>query len=102
MPDKVADFEISDNQGSTVVESGTATTTPSNVPASAGTAIAGIGVDNTGNGTLEVSMDGGTTFKTVSRGDFFAWNILGEITQLVIKTPSGSTTYEIVLNREPT
>lgn len=95
-----SNFEISDNEGSTVVYSGTATTTPANVPSSAGAIISGIGVDNTGTLDLLVSMDGGTTYKTIGRGEFFAWDVKGDIKQLSVKTNTSTTTYEIVLNLE--
>lgn len=91
---------VLDNIGSTVVYSGTATTTPANVPSSAGNIISGIGLDNTGSLAMQVSMDGGTTYKTIGRGEFFSWNVKGEITQIQVKTPTSTSTYEIVINFE--
>lgn len=93
-------FEISDNVGSTVVYSGTANTTPANVPSSAGNVISGIGVDNTGSLDMQISMDGGTTYKTVGRGEFFSWDVKGQIKQVQVKTPTSTSTYEIVINFE--
>lgn len=93
-------FEVSDNDGSTIVYSATATTTPANVPASPIGVISGFLVDNTGANEMQVSMDGGTTFKTIAKREFLSWNVKGCITQLVVKTPSATTTYEIIINHE--
>lgn len=95
-----SNHEISDNEGSTVVYSGTATTTPANVPASAGNIMSGFGLQNTGNENMQISMDGGTTYFTVGKKDFFAWDVKGNITQVQVKTPASTTTYEIVINFE--
>jgi len=100
--DQFSDHEVVDNEGSTVVETGTATTTPANVPSAADKIISGFAVDNLGSESLSVSMDGGTTFKAVKKKEFFSWNVKGNITQLVVKTLSGSTAYEIVINHEVT
>lgn len=94
--------EVDDNVGSTVVYSGTATTTPANVPAVAGNGISGVGIDNYGNQDLLVSFDSGTTFKTLVKGDFYSVNIKGLPTQLSIKTLTGTADYEIMINFEDT
>lgn len=91
--------EISDNRGSSVVYSGTATTTPANVPSSPGEVISGMSI-STGLNDILVSFDGGTTFFTVSRRGFFSHNVKGEITQLVVKTLTGTSDYEILINFE--
>lgn len=92
--------ETSDNVGSTKAFQGTATTTPSNVPAVAGNKISQAGVSNTGSIDLQVSFDGGVTFTTLLKKEFLSWDIKGEPTQLIVKTPSGSTTYDILINFE--
>lgn len=94
------DGEIKDNEGSTVAYSGTATTTAANVPATAGNIISGALVENTGSNDLEVSYDGGTTYYTLLKKQFVSWDIKGEITQLVVKTPTGTTTYQALINFE--
>lgn len=100
MVNTFSDHEVVDNEGSTKVESGTATTTPANVPSVAGAIISGFACDNTGANDMEISMDGGLTYKTVEKRAFFSWNVKGNITQLVVRTPSSTTTYEIVINYE--
>lgn len=92
--------EIKDNLGSTEVFTGTATTTPANVPTVADKIISGFGINNTGSQSIEVSMDGGTTFYTIKKSIFFSWNVKGEILQLVVQTPSGTTDYEMIINFE--
>lgn len=91
--------EVEDNEGSTVVYSGTANSTPANVPSSAGAVISGVGVDNTGSESMQVSFDGGTTYKTVNKKTFLSWNVKGRITQIQVKSTNG-TTYEAILNFE--
>lgn len=100
MADTFSDHEIVDNEGSSIVYSGTATTTPANVPASAGNIISGFAIKNTGTGDLRISMDGGTTTWTLEKREFFSWNLKGNIRQLIVDTASGSTTYQIVINFE--
>ena len=91
---------IRGNEGTTTTFSGTATTTPANVPSTAGNVISGLGLDNTGNQDIQISMDGGTSYKTVGRGEFFTWDVKGGITQVQLKTLSSTSTYELTLNRE--
>jgi hypothetical protein len=100
MANVIGQHEISDNEGSTVIFSGTATTTPANVPSVAGNVISGAGISNTGSVNLRVSFDGGSTFTTVEKKTFLSWNIKGQVTQIVVETLTGSTTYEIIANLE--
>lgn len=93
-------FEVSDNVGSTVVYSGTATTTPASVPSTPGNAISGFLIENTGTVSMQISMDGGTTFKTIQKRGTFSWNLKGDKKQLVVKTLATTTTYELVINFE--
>lgn len=92
--------EIKDNAGATTAFSGTATTTPANVPSSAGAVISGAYIRSEDN-NLEVSFDGGTSYFPLNRNESISWNVMGEITQLSLRTSSGSADYVILLNREP-
>ena len=94
------DQEVQDNVGSTVAYSGTATTTPANVPSSADKIISGIGLENTDSNDMQVSMDGGTTYFTIAKKQFFSWNVKGNITQIQVKTPTSTATYQVVINFE--
>ena len=89
-----------ENQGATTAYLGTATTTFANIPASAGGVISGCMIKPTGN-NFEVSFDGGTSYLPLARNSIFTWDIKGEITQIRIKTSTGSADYEILLNTEP-
>ena len=93
-------FEVQDNKGTSVTYSGTATTTSANVPSSAGNKISGFGLDNTGTEDMQISMDGGTSWKTVDKKAYFSWEVKGEPTQLQVKTLANTTTYEITINFE--
>lgn len=91
--------EVSDNRGSTVVYSGSATTTPAGVPSVAGAAISQALIEPSGN-DFQVSFDGGTTYKSVKRNAVLTWDIKGSPTQLFVKTTSGTSAYEIMINFE--
>ena len=100
MADEIGQFETEDNAGSTQVFTGTATTTPSNVPAVAGNAISGVGIVAR-RGNLEVSFDGGLTFWPFEQTrESLTWDVKGRITQLVVRTSSGSVDYRIIINFE--
>lgn len=105
MVDAAPQFETIDNLGTTSQYSGTATTSPTSVPAIAGNAIAECLVrcasSNAVTKRLQVSFDGGTTYMTLSPGEFVGWSLKGGVTQIQLKTPASTTDYEIVLNREP-
>lgn len=94
-----SNFETSDNQGATKAYEGTATTTVANVPASAGTAISQCLVRTFAN-NFEVSFDGGTTYLKLNKNDALTWDVKGEITQLKIRTSTGTASYRILLNTE--
>lgn len=100
MVDVIADHEVVDNEGSTKVETGTASTTVAAVPAVADKVISGFAIDNIGTNDILISMDGGSTFKTVNKKAFFSWNVKGNIKQLFVKTLTGTSDYEIVINYE--
>ena len=89
-----------ENQGATTAYTGTANTTPANVPASAGGVISGVLINPKGN-NFEVSFDGGTSYIPIDRNNIFTWDVKGEITQLLVRTDSGTSDYHILLNTEP-
>lgn len=99
MADVIGQHEVSDNCGSTVAFDGTATTSVSLVPAVAGEAISQIYFNAIGR-NLEVSFDNGTTFYAFDRKDRFTWDVKGEITQLQIRTSSGSSDWSAIINFE--
>lgn len=92
--------ETSDNVGSTKAYQGTATTTASTVPGVADKVISQVGITNTGSSDLQVSFDNGSTYTTLIKKEFLAWDVKGEITQLYVKTPTSSSTYDILINFE--
>lgn len=92
-------FEISDNRGATTAYEGTATTSVANVPSSAGNAISQCLIKSEGN-NLQISFDDGTSFITLDKSEALTWDVKGEITQLQIKTSSGSVNYRILINTE--
>lgn len=94
------EVEIKDNDGATKAYSGTVTTTPSNIPSVADKVISGMEIVNRGSVDMEISFDGGTTFTTIVKKESLSWDIKGMITQLVVKTISGSTTYDCLINFE--
>ena len=87
----------------------TYTTSPTNVPPSAGGLIAEVLIDvvetdddeDDDDGHLLISFDNGTTFKRLHIGSYLTWTPKGQIKQLVIKSSSGSIYAEILMNREP-
>ena len=92
-------IEVSDNEGRSEAFSGTATTSVTNIPSSAGQKISEALVAVDGN-NVQISFDGGTSFWDVPKKAAFAWDVKGEITQIQIKTSSGSTDYSILVNFE--
>ena len=99
MANTFGQFESSDNQGSTEAFSGTATTTPANVPAVAGNKISGFLFTVDGN-NVEISVDGGTTFWQVPKKATGYKDVKGEPTQLQIRTSSGNTDYSLWIDFE--
>jgi hypothetical protein len=92
--------EVQDNLGSSVVYSGTANTTPAGVPAVAGNIISGFDIDNYGNQDMFISMDGGTTYRTLAKSDYYSWNLKGNQTQIYVKTLTDTCDYEMTINFE--
>lgn len=100
--------EVRDQYGVTEHYNDTYTTSPTNVPPSAGGLIAEVLIDvvepeedDDGDKHLLVSFDNGTTFKRLYIGSHLTWTPKGQIKQLVIKSSSGSIYAEILMNREP-
>jgi hypothetical protein len=93
------EFEIRDNEGSSEVESGTATTTPTAYPTTPGNIISGVSLQ-VGLTDIQISFDGGTTYFNVERRGFFSHNVKGNITQVTLKTLSGTSDFELLLNLE--
>ena len=96
--------EARDNEGTTLQFNGTVGTTEINVPSSPGNLISEFIIEcmersPTGS-LLYVSLDGGTTFKTLSVGDVWCWTPKGNILQLKIKGSQSGVMYESVINTE--
>ena len=87
--------------GTTDHFNGTATTSPANVPASAGNAITSVMVKNTNsaNINLQVSFDGGSTFYDIERGEVLSGEPKGSLTQFIVQTASSTATYQSIVNR---
>lgn len=99
MADQLPDFETSDNDGSTVAYSGTATTTFASVPASPGARISGFMFQVAGE-NVQISADGGTSYFDIPKKGTGAKDVKGEITQLRIKTSSGTSAYSLWVDFE--
>jgi hypothetical protein len=103
MADFPAQFETTDRVGTTTHFNGTATTSPALVPASAGDSIAEVLIRNlltnpTAN-KLEVSFDGIEYF-TLNRSEHIVWGVKGNLTQIYVRSTSGTADYQIIMNRE--
>lgn len=99
MADLLPQFESSDNIGSTVAFNGTATTSVQSIPAVADKIISGFGLTVSGN-NVEISTDGGATFFRLPRRASITWDVKGEIRQIQIRTSSGSTDFDFLINFE--
>ena len=105
MADSDPRHEIADNQGSTIMESGTVGTTPYNFPNSPGAPISEFIVQCPDNqdidNRLQVSLDGGSNYLTLQPSGHWAWTPKGQtITQITILGNAASVAYEIVANLE--
>jgi hypothetical protein len=104
MVDALPQFETTDLVGSTTHFSGTATTTPVQLPGSPSTVISEVLIRNTnstGLQKLQVSFDGGTSYFDIEQGDTLIWGPKGEITSVYIRSSSGTVSYQLIMNREP-
>jgi len=102
MVDSVPQFESIDVEGDSLHVNGASTTTPQNIPAIAAGVISEFSLTclKSQAGNLLVSLDGGSTFKTIYPGGNWSWTPKGKLTQIKIKSSSGSVNYEAVFNRE--
>jgi hypothetical protein len=100
MVDLRPQFEIYDLEGSTKTFSGSAISTPTQVPSVPTFAISEALIRNDGAHTLEVSFDLGSTYFKVAKGDVLIWGPKGGVTYLLLKSSSGSVPFEILMNLE--
>lgn len=99
MADLVSQMEIEDNSGRSQAFNGTASTTVANVPAVAGEAISQLLLYVDGK-NVEVSFDSGTSFFLMPDNGVLSWDVKGGITQVQIRTSSGTTDYSMLINFE--
>jgi hypothetical protein len=109
MPDRSPQFEMQDIVGTTDSYVGTATTTPANIPSSAGADIEELSIrctlDQNPNVRLEFSLDAGTTWLRLAVGESFSEEPRGGIKQIKIRAAGNGVTsadYEIIMNRGET
>ena len=101
MSDALEQFEVSDNDGSSVAFTGNATTTVANVPTVAGDPISGVLMKNISNNKdMEVSFDNGTTFFPLEPGEAISLDVKGLPTQIQVQTPSSNADWKAVINFE--
>jgi len=98
-------FEVEDVLGTTAQFSGSVGTASTAVPAVAGAPITEVLVRCASDNTpvtkrLLVSFDSGTTWLTLSPGEYIGWGFKNLPTQIYIKGSVASVAYEIVMNRE--
>ena len=99
MVDSNPEFEISDNDGSSVAFNVTATTTFQNVPSVAGNRISGF-LFNMDGSNVEISTDGGTTYFQFPRNATGFKDVKGSPTQIQVRTSSGSTDVSLWIDFE--
>ena len=82
---------------------GSVTTTSTAVPSSPGTPISTVLIrmpnQTPTSRRLQYSFDN-VTFHELSPGEFIAWSLKGEKTQIWIKANASTANYEITMNRE--
>lgn len=102
--DAAPGFEIEDLNGTTTHFSGTLTTSNVSLPASATTVISELifkcPYQTPTSRTCLISFDGGTNFFALAVGEFIGWTPKGRIRQVVVKSNTAGTTYDMVMNRE--
>jgi hypothetical protein len=110
VPHEQPDFETKDVLGKTLQFSGNVGLSNLTLPASLQGKISEFLLRNpdTNNITtkLFLSLDGGTSFFSLARGEFIGWSPKSNasntpIQQLVIKGSVASTAYELIVNVEP-
>jgi len=94
---------IPSNAGTTKHFNGTATASPSDIPAVAGGNIRTVFMTvpkQAGAAGVLISFDGGVEYTEIQERGSIIWPILGSVTQIKVKTSVGSFKYEIILNRD--
>ena len=99
MADVLPQFDSQDNLGSSVAYGGTATTTPTSIPAVADKKISGFMFSFSG-ANIEISTDGGTTYFEFPKNAYGFKNVKGEPTQILIRTTTGTTGYKLWIDFE--
>lgn len=89
-----------DTSGSTAQYNDTATTSPANIPSSAGSVISNVLLrnTNTSNVDLLLSLDGGTTFFTIPPQHQYEGSPQGDLTQIIVKSSSSTCNYESIVD----
>jgi hypothetical protein len=96
-------IETVNTKGLTSHFNGTVGTTAVDIPSSAGGIIQSVLIDNINTDStksLEVSFDGGTTYKTITSASTLSYTIKGGLTQIKLRGAVASCDYEILMNRE--
>lgn len=110
MAHQAPDFETKDVLGKTLQLVGTVTTVTSLLPDPAVGKISEVLIrnpDNNGiNDVLLYNLDGTSNFSRLKRGEFIGWTLKSSpggtpITQVQLKSLSGTLNYEVVVNVEP-
>jgi len=110
MVDVAPDYEIKDVLGKTIHYNGTVGTSSALVPAvvvnKVSTALVRNPSSNSSSKDLYVAFDGGTTYLTLSPGEFASWSPKNNssntpITQIRILGSVANVAYEIVMDFEP-
>lgn len=99
-------FEVADDLGTTSMFGGSVGAGNTSIPTVAGNQINEVMIRNpSANGILKnllYSFDGGTTFFTLTAGEFILWTMKGNAQkQVIIKGNIAAVAYEILMNREP-
>ena len=110
MAHQLPDFETKDVLGKTVQLVGSCSTSPVLLPDPAIGKISDVLIRNPDtngiNDVLLYNLDGTSNFSRLKRGEFVGWTLKNNgsgtpITQITIKSLSGTINYEVVVNVEP-
>ena len=110
MSHQAPDFETKDVLGKSIPYVGSVGTSNLTLPPSAVGKISEFLVRNPNSNsittTLSFSIDGGSNFLVLGRGEFCGWTLKNNasnspITSIVIKGSSATTNYEVLINFEP-
>lgn len=102
MANELPQFETQDREGSTSHHNGTATSVAAGVPSVAAGFITEVLMTvpkQSGNAAVKISFDS-VNYIEVKELGHISWSMKGDVTQVFVKTDSGSFDYEIILNRE--